>query len=62
MIIFSFEGSQLDTVNVFKCLEITVSFINSINSNIWEMYDKATKAMYSVIGKCSNKICLTKFK
>ena len=49
---FSFVGSQLDIVNNFKYLGVTFSKMNSFNWNIKELCEKATKAMYGVIGKC----------
>ena len=49
---FSFEGPQLDVVNKLKYLGVTFSKMNSFNLNIKELYEKATKAMYGVIGKC----------
>ena len=49
---FTFEGLQLELVDSFKYLGVTFSKSNSFNLNIKELFDKATKAMYGVIGKC----------
>ena len=52
---FTFEGLQLELVDSFKYLGVTFSKSNSFNLNIKELFDKATKAMYGVIGKCRNQ-------
>lgn len=49
---FTFDGSQLEIVNNFKYLGVTFCKSNSFNLNVKELFDKATKAMYGVIGKC----------
>lgn len=48
---FTLEGSQLEIVNNFKYLGATICKSNAFNLNVKELFDKATEAMYRVIGK-----------
>ena len=49
---FKYDGNDVEIVDTFKYLGVSFSKTGSFNHHVKQSYDKAMKAMYSVITKC----------